>query len=135
MPRSYKRYPLRFRERAVERMKAGENVSELARELGIDRTNLYGWKRKLEGRQARSASGPERDARDVQIEELEAKVARLEAVVGRGPIRGWWGSKTGKRRQTAEKSKNQSNQHEGNGIHCRIERSEKRCNRLIRGAL
>ena len=83
MARSYKRYPMRFRERAVERMRLGENVSQLARELGIDRTCLYVWKRKLEGRRAPSVSGKERDERDQRTEELEAKVARLEGVVGR----------------------------------------------------
>src|SRR5215469_13311860 len=43
-----KRYSLEFRERAVRRMKLGDNVSRLARELGVDRTCLYIWKRKLE---------------------------------------------------------------------------------------
>lgn len=82
MAKSYKHYPVRFRERAVERMKLGENVSQLARELGIDRTSLYIWKRKLEGHRAR-VSGKERDERDLRIEELEGKLVRLEGVVGR----------------------------------------------------
>jgi transposase-like protein len=55
MTRSYTRYPMRFRERAVERMRLGENVSQLARELGVDRSCLYAWKRKSEGRRARKA--------------------------------------------------------------------------------
>jgi transposase-like protein len=82
MAKSNKHYPMRFRERAVERMKLGENVSQLARELVIDRTSLYIWKRKLEGRGAR-VSGKERDERDLRIEELESKLVRLEGVVGR----------------------------------------------------
>ena len=45
-----KRYSLEFRERAVRRMKLGDNISRLARELGVDRTCLYIWKRKLEKR-------------------------------------------------------------------------------------
>ena len=48
MAKSYKRYPMRFRERAVERMKLGESVSQLARELKVNRVSLYIWKRKLE---------------------------------------------------------------------------------------
>jgi transposase-like protein len=32
-----KRYSLEFRERAVRRMKLGDNISRLARELGVDR--------------------------------------------------------------------------------------------------
>jgi transposase-like protein len=81
--RSYKCYPIRFRERAVERLKLGESATRLAKELGVERTTLYVWKRKLEGRRRVGASGQERDSRDLRIEELEAKVARLEGVVGR----------------------------------------------------
>ena len=82
MAKNYKRYPMRFRERAVERMKLGENVSQLARELGINRVSLYIWKRKLEGHRAR-VRVKERDERDLRIEELEGKLARIEGVVGR----------------------------------------------------
>jgi transposase-like protein len=32
------------KQHAVERMKLGENVSALARELGVDRTLLYLWR-------------------------------------------------------------------------------------------
>jgi len=73
-----KRYALEFRERAVRRMKLGDNVSRLARELGVDRTCLYIWKRKLEQRPYRKRTTKEEpDWRDHRIEELEAKIARL----------------------------------------------------------
>ena len=77
-----KRYSLEFRERAVRRMKLGDNVSRLARELGVDRTCLYIWKRKLEQRPYRKKANPEVDWRDHRIEELEAKVTRLEGIIG-----------------------------------------------------
>jgi len=78
-----KRYSLEFRERAVRRMKLGDNVSRLARELGVDRTCLYIWKRKLEQRPYRKRTNNEEpDWRDHRIEELEAKIARLEGVIG-----------------------------------------------------
>jgi transposase-like protein len=48
-----KRYSMAFCERGVRRMKLGDNVSQLARELGVDRTCLYTWKRKLEKRRHR----------------------------------------------------------------------------------
>lgn len=83
MAKNYKRYPMRFRERAVERMKLAENVTQLARELGVDRVSLYHWKRKLEGQRTYRANGKERDARDLRIEELEGKITRLEGIVGR----------------------------------------------------
>ena len=77
-----KRYSLEFWERAVRRMKLGDNVSRLARELGVDRTSLYTWKRKLEQRPYRKRTNQEVDWRDHRIEELEAKVARLEGIIG-----------------------------------------------------
>ena len=72
------RYSMAFRQRALRRMKLGDNVSQLARELGVDRTCLYIWKRKMENR----PHGRAADRRDRRIEELEAKIARLERIVG-----------------------------------------------------
>jgi transposase-like protein len=63
-------------------MKLGDSVSRLARELGVDRTCLYIWKRKLEQRPYRKKTNPEVDWRDHRIEELEAKVTRLEGIIG-----------------------------------------------------
>ena len=77
-----KRYSLEFRERAVRRMKLGDNISRLARELGIDRSCLYIWKRKLEQRPYRRKGGSEKDWRDHRIDELEAKITRLEGIIG-----------------------------------------------------
>ena len=75
------RYSMAFRERAVRRMKLGDNVSQLARDLGVDRTCLYNWKRQLEKRRHRRVN-LELDWRDHRIEELEAKIARLERIIG-----------------------------------------------------
>jgi len=78
-----KRYSMEFRERAVRRMKLGDNISQLARELGVDRTCLYIWKRKLERRPYRRRTAQEPpDWRDHRMEELEAKIARLEGIIG-----------------------------------------------------
>lgn len=76
------RYSLSFRERAVRRMKLGDNASKLARELKVHRTTLYMWKRQLEKRRFRRVADPEPDWRDHRIEELEGKIARLERVIG-----------------------------------------------------
>jgi transposase-like protein len=83
MPEKYKRYPLQVRQRVVERMRLGESVSALARELEVDRGTLYGWRRRMEGRPKRRRDGPEGDRRDARIRELEGTVARLEGVIGR----------------------------------------------------
>jgi transposase len=76
------RYSKEFQERAVRRMKLGENVSQLARDLGVHRTCLYAWKRKLGRQPYGRVRGLEADWRDRRIEELEAKVTRLEGIVG-----------------------------------------------------
>ena len=80
MPEKYKRYPLQVRKRIVERMRLGESVSALARELAVDRGTLYGWRRR---RPKRRPDRPEGDRRDARIRELEGTVARLEGVIGR----------------------------------------------------
>src|ERR1039458_8652101 len=46
-PRVYRRHPIGLKQQAVERMNLGENVSALARELGVGRINLYRWRAEL----------------------------------------------------------------------------------------
>ena len=77
-----KRYSKEFQERAVRRMTLGENVSQLARELGVDRTCLYAWKRKLGRGPYHHGRSTVADWRDARIEELQAKVARMEGIIG-----------------------------------------------------
>jgi len=72
MANNVKRYSMRFRQRVVERMQLEKNISQLSRELGLDRSMMYIWKR----------SG-EVNVRDRQIQELQAKIAGLEGVIGR----------------------------------------------------
>ncbi|MBI5634457.1 MAG: transposase [Nitrospirae bacterium] len=58
------RHPQAFRQMAVERLKRCDNISELSRELGVNRGLLYGWRRKMEpidtemGRRRRSRENP-----------------------------------------------------------------------------
>jgi predicted RNase H-like nuclease (RuvC/YqgF family) len=76
------RYSKEFQERAVRRMKLGDNVSTLSRELGVHRTCLFRWKRQLGLRPQGRKRAVEEDWRDRRIEMLEAKIARLERIVG-----------------------------------------------------
>jgi transposase-like protein len=76
------RYSREFQERAVRRMKLGDNIAQLARELGVHRTCLYRWKRQLGLRPQGRKRAVEEDWRDRRIETLEAKIARLERIVG-----------------------------------------------------
>ena len=42
------RYPMEFRRMVVERMKHSNNITALARELGLERKLMYTWKEQLE---------------------------------------------------------------------------------------
>ncbi len=42
------KFPKAFRQMAVDRLNHCENIVELAKELGISRRLLYGWREKLE---------------------------------------------------------------------------------------
>jgi transposase-like protein len=81
-----KRYPESVRRSALERMKLGVNVSELAAELRVNRATLYWWKAQEVGAaRAEPADGPA-DKRDYRIRELEARVAGLEGELGRASL-------------------------------------------------
>ena len=83
MAKDVKRYSMRFRQRVVERMQLEGNISALSRELGLDRSMMYIWKRKLEKRAYGNVRSGEVNPRDKQIQELQAKIAGLEGVIGR----------------------------------------------------
>ena len=70
------KYPLSFRQMAVERMKDCPSVSALAEELGIDRSNLYQWQRQLEhsGEASARTASPVRELRR-QVRELKRVLA------------------------------------------------------------
>ena len=70
------KYPLSFRQMAVERMKDCPSVSALAKELGIDRSNMYQWQRQLEhtGESSSRITSPVRELRK-QVRELKRLLA------------------------------------------------------------
>jgi transposase len=69
------KYPKAFRQMAVERMRTCGNVSELAKELGVDRTVLYQWK-------GRSEPGDESDrAGHSPVRELRKQIRELKRVL------------------------------------------------------
>ena len=83
MAKNVKRYSMRFRQRVVERMQLEKNISQLSRELGLDRSMMYIWKRKLEKRAYGNVRSGQVNVRDRQIQELQTKIAGLEGVIGR----------------------------------------------------
>src|ERR1017187_5649398 len=81
-PRVYRRHPIGLKQQAVEGMNLGENVSALARELGVDRINLYRWRAELI-KVPSGEPGVTYDPQQQRIQELEAKIAGLERTLGR----------------------------------------------------
>lgn len=82
--RPYRRHPIGLRQQAVERMKLGESISGLARELGVDRITLYRWRLKSNPGSSGAATGAAAyDPQQQRIQELEAKIAGLEGTLGR----------------------------------------------------
>lgn len=73
------RHPLEFRRMVVERMKSCNNITALAKELGLERKLMYTWREQLdpEGFSARRP-GPPAESREVQ---LEKEVGRLKRVL------------------------------------------------------
>jgi hypothetical protein len=67
---------------AVERMKLGCNVTELAAELKVHRASLYEWKDRFRDPSKRDGV-IEMDPRQNRIRELEQRVSQLQGTVGR----------------------------------------------------
>ena len=80
--RKWDRYSAEFQQQALERMKTCDNVKALAKELGVARQQLYGWKQRAEGRANTRESGASEDPRDRRIRELTEKIAELERMIG-----------------------------------------------------
>ena len=87
----WRKYPPEVRQRALERMKACDNISELARELGIRRKWLYKWSEQERDAATRSsmpavgqtksdavesASSTQEAKLRKQVQELQSKVAQ-----------------------------------------------------------
>jgi transposase len=71
------KYPTAFRKMALERMKTCKNVSELAAELGIHRTQLYKWRDQMEP--VDDWQGPPANSRE---RELRKEIRELKRVLG-----------------------------------------------------
>ena len=80
--RKWERRSAAFRESALERMKRGENVRALAKELGVPRSLLDWWKQQAEGRLKPKEAGAAEDPQERRVRELEKKVGELEGVIG-----------------------------------------------------
>ena len=80
--RKWERRAGAFRESALEGMKRSENVRALAKERGVPRSLLYGWKQQAEGRLKAKEAGAAEDPQERRVRELENKVSEWEGVIG-----------------------------------------------------
>jgi transposase-like protein len=71
------RHPIEFRRMVVERMKRCNNITALAKELGLERKLMYTWREQLDPESviARRPGPPPAESREVQ---LEKEVGRLK---------------------------------------------------------
>ena len=73
------RYSQEFRRIAVERMKGCNNITALAKELGVDRKTIYLWREELDPESIiKRKTGPPGESRAVA---LEQEVLRLKRVL------------------------------------------------------
>ena len=84
----WRKYPPEFKEKALERMAAGENISALARELKVRRKFLYIWKGQAAGGGMRPdapvpSANPETQAPIGELTKLQKRIAELERLAGR----------------------------------------------------
>jgi transposase-like protein len=77
-----KRYSKEFQERAVRRVRLGESLSRLVRDLGVHRTLSFCLESQAGPRSCHHGRTAESDRRDARIEELEAEATRLEGMIG-----------------------------------------------------
>ena len=68
------RYSNEFRSEAVERMRGGDNIVRLARELGICRRVLYNWRDRLD-----ETNPPSARSRELILRKQVTKLKRLLA--------------------------------------------------------
>ena len=98
--RKYAKYTEEFRRQAVERLKETDNLSALARELGISKRLLYDWReRAADLRDKRTVPNRHALQQETEIKELKRLLAEklLEVDFFRGALQ-----KVAARRQTSD---------------------------------
>lgn len=76
-----RKYDEAFRQAALERMKAGQDVRALARELGVNYTQLYRWRNEALGRTP--VPRPDSWLQEKSEERQRRRIAELERLVAR----------------------------------------------------
>jgi transposase-like protein len=77
----WRRHTLEFKRQVVERMKACQNIHELARELKIERKLLYTWRYQFEGRPEPRHANLGIAAEDRKEQKHREEIAKLKAAL------------------------------------------------------
>lgn len=77
----WRKFSPEFRRQAVEKMKQCDNVSALARELGVRRKFLYQWKEDFE--RAEKNPRPKVQAPATEVDKLKHRINELEELLGK----------------------------------------------------
>jgi transposase len=76
-----RKYDEAFRQAALERMKSSQDVGALARELGVNRSQIYRWRNEALGR--KPVARPESWLQEKNDERQRRRIAELERLVAR----------------------------------------------------
>jgi transposase-like protein len=72
-----RKFTKEFKQTAVRRLNSGQNMAEVARALEVHPSDLYRWRRELEGHGARAFSGAgNKRAEETKVAELERKIGQ-----------------------------------------------------------
>src|SRR4051794_28257511 len=85
--KKWRRHTAEFKSQAVQRMKTCANISELARELGVQRKMLYVWRDEIEGRPEMASSAVGATPEDRKRTQLEKEVEKLRAALAREVVK------------------------------------------------
>ncbi len=76
--KKWRRHTVEFKRQVFERMKTCENIGELARELDLQRKQLYTWKYQFEGRPEPRHANLGVTAEDRKDKQLRDEIAKLK---------------------------------------------------------
>jgi len=85
--KKWRRHPAEFKLQAIQRMKTSPNITELAKELGIERKLLYVWRDEVEGHGRRAENGSSLSAEDRRLTQLEKELAKTRAALAREVVK------------------------------------------------
>lgn len=85
--KKWRRHTADFKLQAVQRMKSSANITELARELGVERKLLYVWKNEIEGRGKYGEGGGSLSPVDRKLTQLENELAKTRAALAREVVK------------------------------------------------